>query len=289
MSAPALDPIPASTSTRASTTIEKPAPSTRQQWWVLTTRYMDTRLLALEKITQIGAPVVFTVGLYIPFAIPWNHFVGGPSSGVASSLGQYVTPLIMLQSIAFAAMGSSFRAAADSLKGINRRFSSMPIAPLTPLLARVSDAVQRCSWGLGVALICGYVIGFHFHRGSLYIAGFCALVLVIGTVLSFAADLLGTATGNPDATLPLLSLPILIFGLLSVGLMPVKLFPHWIQPFVRNQPISQFVLALRALAGDTTKSALPVTWPIMAPTLAWLVGFLVVLVPTSIFVLSRRP
>lgn len=289
MSAPALDPTQVSTVKGPYMGMEKARPSTRRQWWVLTTRYLGIKLFVLEKLIQSAAPMVFTVGLYIPFAIPWNHFVGGPSSGIASSLGQYVTPMIVLQSIAFAAIGSSFRAAADALRGINRRFGSMPIAPMTLVIARVSDAVQRCCWALAVALICGYVIGFHFHRGPLYIAGFCVLAVVIGTVLSFGADLFGTATKNPEATLPMLSMPILIFGLLSIGLMPVKLFPHWIHPFVRNQPVSQFVVALRALAGDTTKAPTPVTWPVMAPTLAWLIGFVVVLVPTAIIVVSRRP
>ena len=269
--------------------MEKPHPSTRQQWWVLFVRFIVPSLRDSEKLITVAAPVVFTVGFYIPFAIPWNHYVGGGSSGVASSLGQYITPLIVLQSIAFAAIGSAFRAATDSLLGVNRRFATMPIAPLTPVLARVSAAVYRCCVGFVVALACGYAIGFHFHRGPLYIAGYCVLAIAIGAVLSFGADLLGTATRNPDAMLPLLTLPILIFGLLSIGLMPLRLFPHWIDPFVRNQPVTQFVVALRAMAGDTTKTVIPVTWPVMAPTLAWLFGFLVVMVPASIIVLSRRP
>ena len=281
MSAPAVE--------APSQSVEKPHPSTVQQWWVLFVRFVAPSLTNYaEPLVTIGSPVVFTVGFYIPFAIPWNHYVGGPGSGVASSLGQYITPLIVLQSVAFAAIGSAFRAATDSLLGINRRFKSMPIAPLTPVLSRVTSSVYRCCVGLVVALICGYVIGFHFHRGPLYIAAFCLLAIVIGAVLSYAADLLGTATRNPDAMLPLLTLPILIFGLLSVGLMPLRLFPHWIHGFVRNQPITQFVLALRALAGDTTKGAVPVTWPVMAPTFAWLIGCVVILVPVSIYVLSRR-
>ncbi|BBX72824.1 doxorubicin resistance ABC transporter permease DrrB [Mycobacterium shinjukuense] len=267
----------------------EPRLSTIRQWWVLFLRFIAPGLRNAEEVTTIGAPVVFTVGFYIPFAIPWNHYVGGGSPGVASNLGQYIAPLIVLQSIAFAAISSAFRAATDSLLGINRRFRSMPIAPLMPVLTRVSVAVYRCCWGLAVSLICGYAIGFRFHRGPLAIIGFCVLAIVIGTLLSFAADLIGTATRNPDAMLPLLTLPILIFGLLSIGLMPIKLFPHWIHPFVRNQPISQFVAALRALAGDTIKTAIPVAWPVMVPTLAWLLGFMVLLVPLSIFVLSRRP
>jgi ABC-2 type transport system permease protein len=287
MSAPAVDPTPAPAFERPRPSMETPRLSSFRQWWVLYMRFTAPGLRNGEKIVTGGAPVVFTVGFYIPFAIPWTHFAGG--AGVASSLGQYITPLVTLTAIAFAAISSAFRAATDSLQGVNRRFRSMPIPPLTPVLARVSCAVDRCGAGLLLSLICGYVIGFRFHRGPVYIVGFCVLVIVIGALLSFAADLVGTATRNPDAMLPLLTLPILTFGLLSVGLMPLKLFPHWIHPFVRNQPISQFVEALRALAGDTTKSALPVTWPVMAPTLAWLFAFVVVLVPASIIVLSRRP
>lgn len=279
MSAPAL----------STPVVSRSQPSMLQQWWVLTIRFIAPTLRNGELITAIGASLSFAIGFYVPFSIPWNHYVGGPGSGIASNLGQYITPLITLQAIAFAAISSAFRAATDSLHGVNRRFRSMPIAPLTPVLARVSASVYRCCVGLIVSLIAAHVIGFRFHHGALYIAGFCALAIVIGVLLSFGADLIGTATRNPDAMLPLLTMPILIFGLLSVGLQPLKMFPHWIQPIVRNQPISQLVIALRALAGDTVKSPVPVTWSVMTPPLLWLAGFALFLVPMSAFVLSRRP
>ena len=84
----------------------------------------------------------------------------------------------------------------------------------------------------------------------MYTVVFVLLVIVIGSLLSFGADLIGTGSRNPEAMTPLLILPPLIFGLLSVGVQPAQQFPHWIQPIVRNQPMSQFVNALRALAGD---------------------------------------
>lgn len=282
MSAPTLN-LPAGQD------LARPQPSALRQWWVLTTRFIAPSLRNGELITAIGASISFAVGFYIPFSIPWDHYVGGASSGVASNLGQYIAPLITLQSMAFAAISSAFRAATDSLHGVNRRFRSMPIHPLTPALARVSASVYRCCIGLVVSLISAHVIGFRFHRGALYFAGFCVLAILIGAVLSFGADLLGTATRNPDAMLPLLTGPILILGLLSVGIQPLKMFPQWIQPIVRNQPISQLVLALRALAGDTTKSPVPVTWSVMTPPLLWLVGSALLLVPVSVKVLSRRP
>jgi ABC-2 type transport system permease protein len=103
------------------------------------------------------------------------------------------------------------------------------------------------------------------------------------------ADLIGTKSRSPETTTPLLMLPQLIFGLLSVGIQPAERFPEWIQPVVRNQPISQFIYALRALAGDTTPTAASPTWSVMSPALFWLLGALVILVPMSAVITARRP
>jgi ABC-2 type transport system permease protein len=78
------------------------------------------------------------------------------------------------------------------------------------------------------------------------------LLPAIGTALSFSADVIGSASRNPEAAMQWLLLPQMIPGLLSVGVQPAELFPQWIQPIVRNQPTSQWVYALRALAGDLT-------------------------------------
>ena len=261
----------------------QPHPSTRAQWWVLTARFIAPTLRNGELAITIASSVVFTAGFYIPL----HQVMGTATKAVCSSYAQYIMPLIALQAITFAAFSTAFRAATDSVQGINRRFGSMPIAPFTPVAARISAAVCRCVVSLTVAVVCGYAIGFRFHRSAVYIVAFCLLVLVIGALLSFTADLIGTGTRNPEAMTPLLILPPLIFGLLSVGVQPVQQFPHWIQPIVRNQPISQFVDALRALAGDGAPFGGSVTWSVIAPTLAWLCGMAAVLVPVSAIVLSR--
>jgi ABC-2 type transport system permease protein len=259
-------------------------PSALTQWWVLSARFIKPTLRNGELALTIASSVVFTAGFYVPL----SKVMVNATKFISSSYAQYIMPLVALQAIVFAAISTAFRAATDSRQGINRRFGTMPIAPLTPVAARIGAAAYRCSVALAVAMACGHVIGFRFHRGTVYIVGFCALVIVIGVLLSFAADLVGTGSRNPEAMMPLLILPPLIFGLLSVGVQPVQQFPHWIQPVVRNQPISQFVVALRALAGDAAPFAGPVTWQVLAPTLAWLVGMAVILVPASALVLSRR-
>uniref|UniRef100_UPI0028AB64D3 ABC transporter permease n=1 Tax=Mycolicibacterium sp. TaxID=2320850 RepID=UPI0028AB64D3 len=118
--------------------------------------------------------------------------------------------------------------------------------------------------------------------------GFVLLALLIGASLALAGDLIGAATRNPEATAPLLLVPQVTLGLASVGLQPTERFPDWIQPFVRNQPLSQFLNALRALAGDSTAAAPPVTWSVIGPSLLWLAGFIVVFTWLHARVAARR-
>lgn len=225
-----------------------------------------------ELLTQVVGSIIFTVGYYIPL----KHMMG-IAQGM-SSYAQYLTPLIVLQAVWFAAVSAAFRSATDSVQGINRRFKAMPIAPLTPLAARMSASMYRCSIALAVSLVCGHVIGFRFYGGVVHTVGFCLLVLLIGAALAFIGDLIGVVTENPEATAPVMLLPQVTLGLASVGLQPVERFPEWIQPFVRDQPISQFVYALQALAGDSTPAAGEATWSVIGPALAWVVGVIVIVI-----------
>lgn len=265
------------------TTAVRPKPSTVQQWWVLTVRLITPTLRNGELVTQVAQSVMFTIGFYIPL----KHILGAFTQGM-SSYAQYLMPLIVLEAISFAAVSAAFRSATDSVQGINWRFKAMPIAPLTPLASRMSASLYRCCTAFGFALVCGYVIGFRFYGGVAHTASFCLLVLLIGAMVSLLGDLVGAASQNPEATVPLLLLPQLIFGLLSVGLQPAERFPAWIQPLVRDQWVSQFIYALRALAGDSTAAAGEPTWSVIRPALAWIVVWTMVVIPLHARVAARR-
>ncbi len=264
-------------------TAARPVPSGVQQWWVLTTRMIAPTLRNGEVAVGVAVSVAATASLYIPL----NRLMDGPGLNM-SSYAQYLVPLIVLQAVGFASISTAFRAATDSVQGINRRFQALPIAPLTPLVARITASVYRCAIGLVVALVCGYAIGFRFHRGTVYVAAFCLLVLLTGLALAFVADTVGTNSRNPAATAQWLLLPQLIFGFLSVGIQPLQRFPGWIQPIVRNQPISQIVSAMQALAGDSAPGTAPVTWSVVTPALAWVVGIIVLTLPWAVVVYRRR-
>lgn len=263
-------------------TAARPPVSAVQQWWVLTVRMITPTLRNGELATQIVGSIVFTIGYYLPL----KQMMGAVQP--LSSYAQYLTPLIVLQAIWFAAISAAFRSATDSVQGINRRFRAMPIPVLTPLASRMTASMYRCCIALAVSVACGHVIGFRFHNGVVSVIGFVALVLLIGAALALIGDLIGIATQNPEATAPMMLIPQLTLGLASVGLQPVERFPEWIQGFVRNQPLSQWVYALQALAGDSSGAAPETTWAVMFPAVAWAVGSIVVALALHAWVTRKR-
>jgi ABC-2 type transport system permease protein len=262
-------------------TIARPNPSPLQQWWVLTVRVIAPTVRNGELLIAIVMSAGFTVGLYLPL----NRIM---ATVVHVNYAQYLMPAIALQAVFFAAMSAALRSATDSVHGINRRFGAMPIPVMTPMAARMSGNVYRCIVALATAILCGHVIGFRFYQGAENTFGFCALVLLIGIVVAIAGDLIGMASANPEATTHILLLPQITLMTLSVGFQPAELYPGWIQPFVRNQPFSQFVYALRALAGDATGSAAPPSLSVVGPTLLWLIGILAITAPLYVVVQRRR-
>ncbi|AYF77615.1 antibiotic transporter [Nocardia yunnanensis] len=254
-------------------------PATLAQWWVLTVRLIVPAIVTGEIVTAILAPITFTISFYIPL----NRVMTFAGLGF-SSYAQFMAPIVILQAAAFTAVSAAFRAATDAVSGLDRRFDAMPMHPLVPAAARMSANVFRLLIGLVSAVASIYYIGFRFEGGALHTAGFLALGLLIGIAFSLGADAIGTFTRSPEATTQMLVLPPLILGMLSTGLAPAHQFPHWVQFFVRNQPVSQFAEGLRALGGDRLGKSAPVTWSLMTPPLLWIAA----IVAVSLFFIARQ-
>ncbi|WP_278263624.1 ABC transporter permease [Nocardia sp. AG03] len=264
-------------------TTVRAAPATVQQWWVLTTRLIVPAVKSGEVLSSVLAPAAFTASFYIPLKTVMMFSGNG-----FSSYAQYMMPLVILQAAAFTAISAAFRSATDAVAGLNRRFGAMPLRPLVPVAARMSANLFRLVISLAAAIAAGYVIGFRFRLDTWHTLGFLAFSLLIGIALTLGADVIGTLSRSPEATSQALVLPPLIFGMLSTGLAPAEQFPEWIQWFVRNQPVSQFAIALRALAGDTAGNAGVVSWSLMGPSLLWLAAILLLCAPLAVRLGARR-
>ncbi|HEY9314183.1 ABC transporter permease [Williamsia sp.] len=230
-----------------------------RQWLALTHRSIIGMTRHGEFFLSITAPVLLTLCFYIPLRTIMDGYPG-------MDYAQFLMPVICLQSAGFVATSAAMRAATDSSTGLTSRLRSMPVNAMVPPLARLASNVVLLVVSLTWAIISGLVIGWRPTSGVVDFLGFIGVAMVVGLLLAFGADTIGAISKNPAATSQALALPQLILGMLSTGFIPEERFPDWIQPFARNQPISQFTELMRGFdAGE-------VTWDLAFPSLCWAAG-----------------
>ncbi|MEU0544619.1 ABC transporter permease [Nocardia sp. NPDC005978] len=211
-----------------------------------------------DGIFAVFGPVVFFVCFYVPlhrqFELGGGHYA------------QFLTPIILLQAGLFTAISATEVAGHDARAGVHERMMSLPIPRITPFLGRMAWVIVRMLLALAGGVGIGYSLDFRFHGSAIDTAAFIALVVVFGLALSMLTDAVGTVARNSVSVASILMIPQLILVMASTGLVPAAGFPDWIQPFVRNQPLSAFADALRGLAAGTD--------PDLTAALLWSAGLL---------------
>ena len=216
-----------------------------------------------ELIFAFVAPAFLAACFYLPLSSIMNRYPG-------VSYGQFLMPIIVLQSVGFSASSAAMRSALDGAEGINTRFRVLPMPAAVPMLARLVTSAFLLSVSLACAAIAALAIGWRPQGGVWGTVGVFGIAFVVGAAFALLADGIGLAAGSPEATSQTMALPTLILGMLSTGFVPAWMFPSWIRGFVRNQPISQFVDSMRAMDTGTA------TWRVMAPTVWWCLGLTLV-------------
>nr|WP_228835993.1 ABC transporter permease [Nocardia brasiliensis] len=209
------------------------------QWSALSERSIRAAVREGDLILAFTAPMTFFICIYVPLRRSME------AAGI--DYAQYMLPLIAVQAMFFTSMFAADRAGREIAAGMGTRLRAMPVLPWVPPAARMSANLLRACVALAGALVIGFVFGFRFH-GTVSALFFVGLTLAFGAAIAIASDALGTATANPELGGTVLFVPQLLLLLTSSGFVPVEGFPGWIQPFVRNQPVSQVAAALRELA-----------------------------------------
>lgn len=252
----------------------RPELSVTGQWLTLTGRNVKRMWTTGQFFVAVLAPAIFTIGFYLPLRFVMKF------QGI--DYAQFVMPIIVLQAMAFTAISAASTAAFEASNGMNARFQTMPVFAGVPLASRMSASLVHCTVSLIAALAYGHVIGFRFTGGIGNIALFVGVSLAVAMTLSLMGDLIGTLSKSPEVTSQALTLPQLILGMFSAGFVPVSQFPEWSQWFVRNQPISQFSISMRAIADGTA------TLHLLTPSILWCVGLFAVFTPLTIWANVRR-
>lgn len=215
----------------------------------------------LRRLVRYPSMTVLLVGMPIVFLLLFVYVFGGQlGAGLGSTLAgghtgrgaylNYVTPGILLMTIAAAVQGTAIVVAMDMTSGIIDRFRTMAIARSAVLTGHVLAAMIQTLISLATVLGVAIALGFRPTAnpirwlGAIGILAAFALALVwLATALGLAAKSVETASNTP------MFLPLLPF--LGSGFVPSSSMPSGLRQFAQYQPFTPVTETLRGLLTGT--------------------------------------
>jgi oleandomycin transport system permease protein len=219
----------------------------------------------------------------IIFLAMFTYIFGGAiAHGSQHSYLEFLLPGILGQTIAMGGVAIGVNLNTDIATGIFDRFRSLPIARSAPLVGAVLADVVRYVVLCAVTLGFGYALGFRAHTGVLDVLAACLLATGFALCLCWASVFVGMiarTSGSVQGIMTMIVLP-LSFG--SNTFVRTSTMPGWLQSFVKINPLTHLVDAVRGLLlGGPVGS--DVLW-----TFAWMGILLVVFVPLALRAYRRR-
>ena len=206
----------------------------------------------------IGLPVIFL----LLFVYVFGGTLGAGLGGGRSTYVNYLTPGILLFTVAGAVAGTAISVAMDMTEGIVDRFRSMAIARASVLTGHVLGSMVQIYIALAAVLGVALLIGFRPNAtplewlavlGVLTATAFALIWLAVA--LGMAADSVETASNTP------MFLSLLPF--LGSGFVPPETMPPGLRTFAEYQPFTPVIETLRGLllgTGIGTSAVIALAW-----------------------------
>jgi ABC-2 type transport system permease protein len=230
-------------------TLDRPHPL-RDSLTMVRRRVLHMRRYPSMTIMLIGQPLVFLLLFVYVLGGTLGAGIAGPAGGGRTEYLAYITPTILLITVASIALATAIGVATDMTEGVVARFRTMAIARVSVLTGHVVGAFVQTAIALvvilGVALALGFRTGASVADwlGALGILALLTLALTWFTVaLGLAAKTVESASNTP--------MFLLLLPFLSSGFVPTDSMPGWLAAFATYQPFTPVTETVRALLMGT--------------------------------------
>lgn len=197
-----------------------------------------------------GMPVVFLLLFVYVFGGTLGAGLGAGPGGGRGDYVAYVTPGILLMTVAAVAQGTSISVAMDMTEGIISRFRTMSISRASVLTGHVVGSLIQCVFTIGVVVGVALLVGFRSDAGPLeWLAAFGILVMIsfgviwLSVALGMVSESVETASNLP--------MPLTLLPFLGSGFVPTDSMPTGLRWFAEYQPFTPVIETLRGLLTGT--------------------------------------
>lgn len=267
--------------------VPRAAVNTGASLWV--SSFVVARRL-VRKFVRTPQLIVFTAIQSALFLLMFRFAFGGAiGTGGTLSYVNFLVPGFITTTVLWSGMGAATGVAEDVEHGFIDRLRSLPIPRAAVLIGRSLADTALIVWGLAIAAVFGFAVGFRLHgsvSGALAAFGLC---VVFGFAFEWIFIVIGLVGGTAQAAQQMgLMITPLVF--LSSAYVPVKSMPGGVRQFSEIQPVSPMVDAVRGLATGARGQALLAhsTGYYIGLSLVWAAAIFVVFGLLAVLRFARR-
>ena len=196
------------------------------------------------------------------FTAMFTYIFGGAVSGSVTSYLPLIIPGILAQTALTACMAMGTQLREDMDKGVFDRFKSLPIARIAPLAGPALADVIRYVIAATLTILVGLAMGYRPGGGFLGTLGGWTLTIVAAWSLAWIFTWLGTIARSAQAVQGISMMIMFPLSYMSNAFVREDTMPDWLQAFVKVNPVSHVVTAVRDLMNDGRVTA-DVGWALL--------------------------
>ncbi|MBE1490670.1 ABC transporter permease [Plantactinospora soyae] len=206
-------------------------------------RHMSRNLSVL--LMLLAVPIIFLLLFVYVLGGTLGDGLGGGSGGRGAYVN-YVTPGILLITIASAVQGTAMSVAMDMAEGIIARFRTMAIARVSVLTGHVLGSVLQTLLQLAAVLGVAVLVGFRPDSTAIEWLAVVGVLTATTFGLVWLTVAMGLATKTVEAASNL-PMPLMLLPFFGSGFVPTDSLPVGLRWFAEYQPFTPIMETLRGL------------------------------------------
>lgn len=186
----------------------------------------------------------------ILFTLMFGYLFGGAVAGSVKDYLPQLIPGILVMTLITASTVTGVQLREDMDKGVFDRFRSLPIARVAPLAGGLLADSVRYVIATVLTMVMGVVMGWRPDTVGAVLSGL--LVIFCAWAMSWIFAFFGVVARSASAVQGVSFLILFPLTFLSNSFVPVDTLPGWLQGFVKVNPMSHVVTAVRELTAGGT-------------------------------------
>lgn len=188
----------------------------------------------------------------IIFTLMFTYIFGGAISGNVQNYLPVIIPGILVQTVITTSIVTGVQLREDMDKGVFDRFKSLPIARISPLAGALLADTIRYTIASVLTFTMGYIMGYRPDGGIGHVVIAALLVIVCSWAISWIFAFFGVIARTASSVQGISMIVLFPLTFVSNAFVPAETMPNWLQWFVKINPISHLVTAVRELTNSGT-------------------------------------